>query len=159
MAYTEQEMQRIVATYGPAIYRLAMAQLRNQADAEDAYQDVFLKLIRANPTFQSEAHQKAWLLRVTVNCCKDQLKKASRRNLPLEEQIPAPEAAPSALEEALKKLSMQHRALIHLYYFEGYKSEEIAGLMEMNPSTVRSGLKRARAKLKDFILEGEDDIV
>jgi RNA polymerase sigma-70 factor (ECF subfamily) len=159
MAYTEQEMQQIVAAYGPAVYRLAMAQLRNQADAEDAYQDVFLKLIRANPEFKSEAHQKAWLLRVTINCCKDQLKKAFRRDLPLEDHLPAEAPQPSALNEALEKLSPQHRALIHLYYYEGYKCDEIAVMLEMRGSTVRSGLLRARAKLKDFITEGEDDLV
>lgn len=160
MAYTEQEMQRLVATYGPLVYRLAMAQLRHQADAEDVYQDVFLKLIRHQPEFQNPAHQKAWFIRVTVNTCKDRLKKASRRDLPLEEAVVA--AAPTqdnGLQEALARLSERDRALLYLYYYEGYKTDQIADLLEVGGSTVRSRLKRARAKLKDFMTEGEDEIV
>lgn len=160
MAYTEQEMQQFVAQYGPLVYRLAMAQLRHQADAEDVYQDVFLKLIRHQPTFENPAHQKAWFIRVTVNTCKDRLKKASRRDLPLEEATATACASEqSGLQEALERLSEQDRALIFLYYYEGYKSEEIASLLLTNGSTVRSRLKRARAKLKDFMTEGEDEIV
>ncbi len=160
MAYTEQEMQQFVAQYGPLVYRLAMAQLRQKADAEDTYQDVFLKLIRHQPAFESPAHQKAWFIRVTVNTCKDRLKKASRRDLPLEEATASAEIPEdSGLQEALARLSERDRALIYLYYYEGYKTEEIASLLQVGGSTVRSRLRRARAKLKDFMTEGEDDIV
>ena len=160
MAYTEQEMQQFVAQYGPLVYRLAMAQLRHTADAEDVYQDVFLKLIRHQPEFQNPAHQKAWFIRVTVNTCKDRLKKASRRDLPLEEAT-ASAAVPeqTGLEDALARLSERDRALIYLYYYEGYKTEEIATILQVGGSTVRSRLKRARARLKDFMTEGEDDLV
>ena len=73
-------------------------------------------------------------------------------------QIFAP-AAQSGLEEALAKLSLQQRALLHLYYFEGYQSEEIAAMMDSKPAAVRAQLQRIRAKLKDYITEGEDEIV
>ena len=160
MAYTEQEMQQFVAQYGPLVYRLAMAQLRHTADTEDVYQDVFLKLIRHQPEFQSPAHQKAWFIRVTVNACKDRLKKASRRDLPLEEATASAHASEdSGLAEALARLSERDRALVYLYYYEGYKTEEIASLLQTNGSTIRSRLKRARTKLKDFMTEGEDDLV
>ena len=153
MAYSNQELQQYIAKYGPSVYRLALAQLRNKEDAEDTYQDVFLKLIRFRPEFQSPAHERAWFLRVTVNCCKDTLKKASRRNLPLDHQEPEADTPPEnlALELALSELSEQQRALIHLYYYEGFKTDEIASILQMNPATVRSGLKRARQKLKDFM--------
>ncbi len=158
MAYSNQELQQFVAEYGPSVYRLALAQLRNKEDAEDTYQDVFLRLIRSQPEFQNQTHQRAWFLRVTVNCCKDTLKKASRRDLPLDYQEPQADTPPEnlALELALSELSDQQRALIHLHYYEGFKTEEIASILQMNPSTVRSGLKRARKKLKDF-MEGEED--
>lgn len=155
MAYSEEQMRRIIAEYGPSVWRLAMAWLRNTADAEDIYQEVFLKLIRAKPTFESDAHQKAWFLQVTANCCKDHLKKAGRRHA-AEEQPPAAEPAGEndALEAALDALPDRYRTIIHLYYFEGYQTGEIAGILKMKPSTVRSGLKRARKRLKDF-MEGE----
>ena len=119
-----------------------------------------MKLIRHQPQFENPTHQKAWFIRVTVNCCKDRLKRASRRDLPLEEADPRTEDPDRlALEEALDRLSEQARAVVHLYYYEGYTSEEIGTLLAMNPSTVRTQLKRARAKLKEFMTEGEDDIV
>ena len=160
MAYTETHMQQKIAEYGPTVYRLAMAQLRHREDADDTYQDVFLKLIRHQPEFQNPAHQKAWFIRVTVNTCKDRLKKASRRDLPLEEAT-ASAAVPeqTGLEDALARLSERDRALIYLYYYEGYKTEEIATILQVGGSTVRSRLKRARARLKDFMTEGEDDLV
>lgn len=159
MAYTDIQMQEILAEYGPMVYRLAMAYLRHREDVEDTYQDVFLKLIRHQPQFEAPAHQKAWFIRVTINCCKDRLKKASRRDLPLDENVPAEPTDYSALYEALGKLAEQERTLVHLYYYEGYTSEEIGMLLAMNSSTVRSKLNRARKKLKDFMAEGEDEIV
>ena len=155
MAYTEEQMRRIVAEYGPGVWRLAMAQLRNPADAEDVYQEVFLKLIRSKPEFENAAHQKAWFLRVTANCCKDYLKKNARRESVLTEQD-RPEEPPRGnddLNNALDALSERYRLLIHLYYYEGYRTEEIARILEMKASTVRSGLKRARKRLKD-LMEG-----
>lgn len=160
MAYTDAQMQQMVAEYGPLVYRLAMAQLRRKDDADDTYQDVFLKLIRHQPQFENPTHQKAWFIRVTINCCKDHLKKASRRDLPLDEIEPRFEDPDRlALYEALGRLSEQARALVHLYYYEGYSSQEIGAMLQINPATVRSQLQRARKKLKDFMTEGESDIV
>lgn len=157
MAYTEEQMQSIVATYGPAVWRIALTQLRSRADAEDIYQEVFLRLIRYEPRFESPAHQKAWLIRVTANCCKDLLKKRHRQDLRLEDwdQLPEEPAGNSALYLALDQLNEKQRLVIHLHYFENYKTEEIAEMLEMKPSTVRSTLKRARKKLKD-LMEGGD---
>ena len=146
MVYTEQEMQQVVAAYGPAVYRFAMALLRNEAAAEDAYRDVFLRWLRTAPEFQSEAHQKAWLLHITALCCKEQGK--------IDGSTPL-----SGLDEAAAKLSLRQRALLHLYYYEGYQSEEIAAMMDSKPAAIRAQLNRIRAKLKDYITEGEDEIV
>ncbi len=154
MACNEEQMKRVIALHGPMVYQLAVAQLRNRTDADDIYQEVFLRYLRAEPTFADTEHQKAWFIRVTVNCCKDLLKRACRRDLPLTEREPAPEKEQEDLWEALYKLPEQQRLLIHLHYYEGYKAEEIGRILGMNPSTVRTGLKRARNKLKN-ILEGE----
>lgn len=160
MAYTDEQMRRIIAEYGPCVWRLAMAQLCNPADAEDTYQEVFLRLIRSDPKFESPTHQKAWFIRVTINCCKDQLKKHHRRDLALEDrdQRSADPEENTALALALEALPEKYRALIHLYYYEGYRTEEIALLLGMNASTVRSGLKRARKRLKDFMEGGFIDV-
>ena len=159
MAYTEEEMRQIVAEYGPSVWRLALTQLRSRPDAEDVYQEVFLRLIRYQPQFAGPAHQKAWFIRVTANCCKDLLKKRHRQDLPLEDwdQLPAKQEGNSALYLALDALSPRQRLMIHLYYFEGYKTEEIARILEMNASTVRSTLKRARKRVKDLMEGGFED--
>ncbi len=160
MAYTDEQMRRIVAEYGPCVWRLSMAQLCNQADAEDVYQEVFLRLIRHNPAFENPTHQKAWFIRVTVNCCKDQLKKRHRQDVTLEDwdQPTIDPEGNVALGIALEELPERYRALIHLYYYEGYRTEEIARILGMNPSTVRSSLKRARKRLKDFMEGGSADV-
>lgn len=160
MAYTDEQMRRIIAEYGPCVWRLALAQLRNTADAEDTYQEVFLRLIRSKPEFESPEHQKAWFIRVTVNCCKDQLKKKHRSDLSLTEQDqqPAPQREDLALSLALDALPEKYRTLVHLYYYEGYRAEEIARILNLNASTVRSSLKRARKRLKDFMEGGNADV-
>lgn len=156
MAYTDEQIQQLVQEYGPAVYRLALAQLRNPHDAEDTYQEVFLRLIRANPTFENPAHQKAWFLRVTVNCCKDLMKKRHRQDVALAEQDqPAPAPEFLELSAAMDDLPPKYRAVIHLFYYEGYKTEEIAEILETKPSTVRSGLNRARKRLKHLMEGGE----
>lgn len=158
MTYTDEQMRRIIAEYGPCVYRLALAQLRNTADAEDTYQEVFLRLVRSKPEFEGPAHQKAWFIRVTVNCCKDLLKKHSRKEVALmDHDRPKEQQESDVLGPALDALPERYRALIHLYYYEGYRTEEIAQILKMNASTVRSGLKRARKRIKDFMEGGGMD--
>lgn len=157
MALRTELIQRIIAEEGPTVYRLAMAQTRNSADADDIYQEVFLRFLKKEPVFQSMQHQRAWFIRVTVNCCKDLFKRAHRNDLPLDHARNAmvvPEEH-AELAVALEKLDPTHRAMIHLYYFEGYKTEEIADFMNMKPATVRSGLDRAREKLKKMMEGGK----
>jgi len=155
--YTDEQMRQLLHLYGPTVYRLALAQLRDPHDADDVYQEVFLKLMRYQPEFESREHQKAWLIRVTVNCCKDSLKKAHRRDLPLDPRMeqPMPTAENEVLAQALESLPEQQRVLIHLHYFENYTTKEIAQTLQMNHSTVRSHLRRACQKLKKW-MEGVD---
>ncbi len=155
MALRTELIQRIIAEEGPTVYRLAMAQTRNSADADDIYQDVFLRYLKNEPVFQSAQHQRAWFIRVTVNCCKDLFKRAHRNDLPLDHARNAMKVSEehAELAAALEALEPNQRAMVHLYYFEGYKTDEIAALMNMKPATVRSGLDRARQKLKK-LMEG-----
>lgn len=143
-----------VDRWGPAVYRLACAVTGSRSDADDVFQEVFLRYHRAAPAFESETHEKAWLLRVTVNRCKSLLASPWRkRSVPLEDVYACPGPEASAVAEALAALPPGDRTLLHLYYYEGYRTEEIARLLGRNGATVRSQLTRARQKLSRLLKE------
>ena len=143
-----------VDRWGPAVYRLACAVTGSRSDADDVFQEVFLRYHRAAPDFESQAHEKAWLLRVTANRCKSLLGSPwRRRSVPLEDVYACPGPEESAVAEALAALPPGDRTLLHLYYYEGYRTEEIAGLLGRKSATVRSQLTRARQKLARLLKE------
>lgn len=151
-------LEQVIRRYADIVYRLAYARMGNPADADDVFQDVFLRYAEKAPAFADEEHRKAWLIRVTVNRCRSHYRSSWwRRIVPMEgaAQAEAPSHDP-ALEAALAKLPAKYRDVIHLYYFENYAAEEIAALLELPPATVRSQLARARKKLEQ-LLEGEYD--
>ena len=145
---------------GDAVYRLALCRMGSRADAEDVYQEVFLRLLRDTTDFRDEEHLKAWLIRVTLNRCSDLRRSAwFRRTAPLEAapDAAAPEDTDQAdLWHAVARLPDELRTVIHLHYVEGYRTEEIAPLVGCRPATVRTRLHRARKQLK-LDLEGMDD--
>ena len=143
-----------VDRWGPAVYRLACAVTGSRSDADDVFQEAFLRYHRAAPDFESAAHEKAWLLRVTANRCKSLLCSPWRkRSVPLEDVYACPGPEESAVTEALAALPSRDRMLLHLYYYEGYRTEEIAGLLGRKSATVRSQLTRARQKLALLLKE------
>ena len=145
-------------TYGNAILRCAYSYLHNMADAEEILQDTLLKLLTAAPAFESEAHKKAWLLRVAANLSKNRIDyNALRAFDELDETLAAEEREDlSFVWDAVKSLPVQFREVIHLHYYEGYSTEEIAKILERNPATVRSDLRRGREKLKSVLKEDYD---
>ena len=132
------------------VYRLALARAGNSADAEDIFQEVFLRYVSKAPAFTSEEHRKAWLLRVTVNCAR-KLHAATWRRLtePLSDLLAAPEPEESGLWDALQRLRPEDRTVLHLYYYEELSTGEIARLLGCRPGTVRSRLTRARERLRE----------
>ena len=142
-----------VAQYGPAVYRLAYAMTRSRSDADDVFQEVFLRLHRSAPVFTNEAHRRSWLLRVTANCARSLLTSPWRRTLPLEDVYTYTDPAETAVDEALAQLPGKYRAVVHLFYYEGYQTEEIARILGRSPSTVRAQLTRARQKLRELLKE------
>ena len=143
-----------VAQYGSAVYRLAYAMTRSRSDADDVFQEVFLRLHRSAPDFANEEHRRAWLLRVTANCARSLLASPWRmRTLPLEDVYSYQDSVESAVDEALAHLPGKYRAVIHLFYYEGYQTEEIARILGRSPSTVRAQLTRARQKLRTLMNE------
>ena len=146
--------------HGDAVYRLALCRLDSRADAEDVFQEVFLRLLRDTTDFRDAEHLKAWLLRVTVNCCNDLRRSAwFRRTAPLEA---APEIAAPMIDghdelwHAVRALPDDLRTAVWLHYVEGYGTDEISAMTGCRPATVRTRLHRARKRLK-LELEGTDD--
>lgn len=143
--------------FAPAVYRLAYARTGSRADAEDVMQEVFLRLVRHKPAFDSEAHARAWLLKVASNCANDLFRLPwRRREEPLEEDVSAPEEpGEGSVTEAVLSLPSKYRIPIHLYYYEGYSVAEIADITGKREGTIKSHLSRARALLRDKLKEGE----
>ena len=145
---------------GDAVYRLAYCRLGSRADAEDVFQEVFLRLLRDTTEFRDSEHLKAWLLRVTLSRCADLRRSAwFKHTAPLEA---APEAAAPGqggheeLWQAVRALPDDLRTAVWLHYVEGYSTDEIAGMAGCRSATVRTRLHRARKQLK-LDLEGSDD--
>ena len=145
-------------TYGNAILRCAYSYLHNMADAEEILQETLIKLLTAAPRFESETHKKAWLLRVAANLSKNRIDyNALRVSDELDENL-AEEGREdlSFVWDAVKSLPVQFREVIHLHYYEGYSTAEIAKILGRNPATVRSDLHRGREKLKSVLKEAYD---
>jgi len=136
---------------------MAFAQTRNKSDADDIFQEVFLRYIKRKPVFKSEEHRRAWFIRVTVNCCKKYWLSAwITKMVPMDENLIFEADEEINLHYELEKLPMKYRAVIHLFYYEDLSIEEISEILHKKPSTVRAQLTRARYKLKDIMKEGYD---
>lgn len=151
----EYSREDVIRIYSGLVYRIAYSQTQSKSDAEDIFQEVFLDYLKSAPEFESEEHQKAWLIRVTVNRCKKLWRTPWRRKTVL---VDEPELCQSPTEAAVWEqvalLPQNYRAVLYLYYYEGYSTEEIAGILHLNPPNVRTRLTRARKLLKEH-LEGE----
>ncbi len=135
--------------YGPMVYRLAMVYLGRQADAEDVAQEAFVRLLCRAPAFADGEHEKRWLLRVTVNLCRDQLKGFwHKRAVELEPGLASQAPEGLGLAEAIVALPEQYKGPIHLHYCEGYSVAEIGEILHLGQSAVKMRLKRGRELLR-----------
>lgn len=152
---TEQELSNAMKTYGDTVYRLALCRLQNAADAEDVYQDVFLRLLEQRVGRWDGEHLKAWLIRTALNRCADLGRLRRRRGTLSLEEVPdmarPVDEATSELWDAVGRLPEELRTAVHLFYGEGYESGEIGALLGIPAATVRSRLRRARAELRDLL--------
>lgn len=135
------------------LYRAALAILGSPQDAEDAVQDTFLRYLEKAPA--TLENPGAWLMRVTVNGCKSRLRLKWRQVVALPEDLPAQSSEERQELEELWQLPAQDRAVLHLFYYEGYSTDEIAALLSTRPGTVRSRLSRARQRLKALLDQDE----
>ena len=154
---TDNCISEQIEKFGDMVYRLGIVYLRNDQDAQDVFQEVFLRLFEKQPVFESEEHERAWLITVTANCCKNLLRSVwYRRTVPLEE-LCAPVPEPETREALMTLLGLpdKYRQVLYLYYYEGYRTEELARLLHIKPATVRTRLKRGRELLKIRLTEAE----
>ena len=148
-------LEALIEQYEHTLLRAALAILSDPFEAEDAVQDTFLRWLEKRPDFRDEGHEKAWLLTVCANGCKSRLRQRKRR--PTEELLdiyPAPDGESGEVAEAVFALPANQRAAVHLFYYEGYSTQEIAKILGQRPGTVRSHLSRARETLRR-VLKGE----
>lgn len=147
---TKSEIQHILQTYGDMLYRTAYLLLGNPDDVEDTLQEVLLRYMEKAPAFQSQEHEKAWLLKVTSNCCKDCLRFRKRHSYieleQLQEYLPAPKE--QQLLQELYTLPAKWKTVLILHYFEGYSVKEIAKITGLSESAAKKRLQRARETLK-----------
>lgn len=149
---SEEEVNHALEKYADMIRRVCFYHLKNHADTEDVFQNVFLKYMLYDGAFESAEHEKAWLLRVAINDCKDILKSFFRRNMvPLdavqELEAEVPEGHREVLEAVLS-LPKRYKDVIYLHYFEGYTASEIGSILGKKENTVYSLLSRGRGMLK-----------
>ena len=141
-----------------AVFRLAYSYMKNREDAQDIAQEAFLRLYRSEKHFPTNDDVKAWLMRVTVNLCKDMLKSGwFKGRTELDEKIPCETREETALLDFVKRLEPKYAVVIHLFYYEGYSVKEIAKICRITSTTVTTRLSRARKQLKAMLTEERKD--
>lgn len=152
------DAEAVIRKYAGMVYRLAFARSGTREDADEIFQEVFLRYVKKQPVFENEIHCRAWLIRVTVNCAKRLWQNPWRRHtVPLEEEMVFESRETAGLYWELQKLPPKYRQVIHLYYYEDLTAEQIGHLLRRKSSTVRTQLTRARALLRQFMKE-EDNV-
>ena len=150
---SEGEVTQAIEAYSDTVQRLCLIHLKNHADTEDIFQTVFLKYALCSTVFESPEHEKAWIIRVTLNACKDLLKSFFRsRTVALD--VLAEQAAPEAEDhsevlQAVLKLPEKYRQVIYLHYYEGYTAPQIGELLHKNVNSVYTLMNRAKKQLKE----------
>lgn len=143
-----------IEKYHNTLFRLAITYTKNSHDAEDIVQEAFFKLYCTENSFKADENVKAWLIRVTVNLCKDMVKSKWRQERSeLIMDIPCEDEKESILLDVLNKLKPEQRMIIVLFYFEGYHVKEIAEICGISATTATTRLSRARKMLKKLLLE------
>lgn len=154
----EQHLREVMDRHGNRILRLAYSYVHNMQDAEEILQDTLIKLLDSAPDFESEEHEKAWLIRVAANLSKNRIEYNKLRDTDeLNDELVAEQRDDlTFVWEAVKKLPDNYREVIHLFYEEGYQTDEIAEILGETGANIRTRLKRARAKLKEILKEEYD---
>ena len=154
---TDETIRRIVREYSPMLLRLAAARLPSAADAEDAVQETYIKLLTVRPAFRDAGHEKAWLIRTTLHRAAD-IRRKKAREAPMDALTETAEPGTEPETELLsvvRALPEKYGAVIHLHYYEGYSIKEIAKLLGLPSPTVGTRLARGRERLRQMLKEDE----
>ena len=146
--------ERLVNTYADTILRISYIYLKQTYDAQDICQEVFLKMLSRDLSFDSPEHEKAWIIRTTVNACKDHLRQSFYRkstDLDSADAVAAPPPPENDLMDAVKRLPENERISLILHYYEGYSLREIAGFLGKRENTIAAYLSRARKRLRKML--------
>jgi len=149
----DDSVSNVLAKYADMVLRLALVHLRHRADADDVFQDVFIKLFEKEQTFDDDEHLKAWLIRCTTNRCKNHVGSYWFRNKTSLDALvlPVEDKAEGEVIACLMRLPVPYRSPIYLYYYEGYSSAEISQILQTKDATIRTRLKRGREILKEML--------
>ena len=150
---SEQEINVAMDRYADTVRRLCMIHLKNYADTEDIFQNVFLKYALSSRSFESQDHEKAWFIRVTINACKDLIKSFFRsRTVSLDQLMEQPgqlQEDHREVLEAVLSLPQKNREVVYLHYYEGYTAPQISEILGKNTNTVYTLLTRSKNLLKE----------
>ena len=156
MLSNEEYITNIIRKYSDMVYRLALTRCANRDNADDIFQEVFLKFSEKLPTFKNEEHEKAWIIRVTINMTINQNKSSwNTRTVELNDNLASDGEVnhTNTVFDEVMKLSQEYRTVVYLFYYEGYQVKEISKMMKRSEGTIKTWLYRAREQLKER-LEG-----
>ncbi|MBE6734143.1 MAG: RNA polymerase sigma factor [Ruminococcaceae bacterium] len=152
---TKQQAELIIRQYADMIFRIACQNTGSMQDAEDILQEVALTLLQKDAPLYDKDYIKPWLIRVTINKCRNLTNSAKRRKTePLEDYIHLESPCDKGIWDDIMELPHNYRNVVYLFYYEGYSIDEIGKIMGRKPATIGSWLYRARKKLKTIITEG-----
>jgi len=154
--FDAERVEHLVRTYSDLIARISYTWFSNTADVQDISQTVFLKLLTGSTVFETAEHERAWIIRMTLNACKDLKKSFWRRQVSSIEDAPEIPVAMPELEDnpvlaAVQSLPLKYRNAIYLHYYEGYQVQEIAAMTGERPNAVSAHLSRGRKKLRSLL--------
>lgn len=154
---SSQNIEEIYERHADMVYSVSFSYLKNAEDTKDIVSEIFLKLLQKRVNFHDAEHEKAWLLRTTINLCKDYLKHWRRKNENIDDYANLESENPFYIDETYKavmELPERYKAVIYLHYYEGYTTKEISKILKKPQSTILSHLREARKQLKG-VLEDE----
>ena len=167
---TREDITQTMERHSDTVLRVCTVYFPRRAEREDAFQETFLRYLQSETEFADEEHRKAWLIRVAANICKDMIKRADAKALPVDctdeaarplwqqpdssgEELAVPGELPSCVSKALEQLDDKYRIVLHLMYYEGYAAREIASIIGVPENTVYTNLARGRKKLKEVLTD------
>lgn len=154
----DEYIEYLVDKYADMVYRLAISRTRDRDSSEDIFQEVFLRLSKNMPDFQNEEHEKAWIIKVTINCTKNLLNSKWNRCVDiLETELSEEKIEMQEIYYDVLRLPQKYRTVIHLFYYENMSIKEISKILNTKETTIKTWLSRGRKKLKNILEGGIDD--